>query len=108
MSSLFPTVHQEAALSERPLVMASPLAGNSYMSLCNVPDVVTPETYNFTGVVKIVTKKDQIRNEHVRGSVKVALVTKKITEKRLKWYRNVKRRDEGHMLRRMSDAPVPG
>ena len=33
-----------------------------------------------------VTKKDKIRNDHVRESVKVAPVTKKITEKRLKWY----------------------
>ena len=30
-----------------------------------------------------VTKKDKIRNEHVKGSVKVAPVTRKITEKRL-------------------------
>ena len=30
--------------------------------------------------------KYKIRNEHVRGSVKVTPVTKKITEKRLKWY----------------------
>ena len=47
-----------------------------------------------------VTKKDKNRNEHVRGSVKVAPVTKKVTEKRLKWYRHVKRRDEGHVLRK--------
>ena len=40
------------------------------------------------------TKKDNIRNEHTRGSVKVAPVTKKITEKRLKWYGHVKGRDE--------------
>ena len=33
-----------------------------------------------------VTKKDKIRNEHARGSVKVELVTNKITQKRLKWY----------------------
>ena len=33
-----------------------------------------------------VTKKDKVRNKRVRGSVKVAPVTKKITEKRLKWY----------------------
>ena len=56
-----------------------------------------------------VTKKDKIWNEHVRGSVKVAPVTKKITEGRLRWYGHcVKRRDEGDMLRRMVDAPVPG
>ena len=30
------------------------------------------------------TKKDEIRDEHVRGSAQVALVTKKIVEKRLK------------------------
>ena len=55
-----------------------------------------------------VTKKDKIRNEHVRGSVKVASLTKKIAERRLKRYEHVKRREEGHVLRRMLDAPVPG
>ena len=44
-----------------------------------------------------VTRKDKIRNEHV---------TKKITEKRLKWCGHVKRRDEGHVLRRLLDVPV--
>ena len=55
-----------------------------------------------------VTKNDEIRNKHVRGSVKVAPLTMKITAKRLKWYRHVKRRDEGHVLRRMLDVPVAG
>ena len=44
----------------------------------------------------------------LRGSVKVAPMTSKITEERLKWYGHVKRRDEGHELRRMLEAPVPG
>ena len=51
---------------------------------------------------------NQIKNEHVRGSVNVAPVTKNITEKRLKWYGHVKRRDKGHKLGRMLDASVPG
>ena len=53
-----------------------------------------------------VTKTDKIRKEHVRGSVKVTPVTKKVTEKRLKWYKHVKRKEEGHVLRRMLYAPV--
>ena len=44
----------------------------------------------------------------MRGWVKVATVTKKIKEKRLNWYRHVRRRDEGHVLRRMLDEPGPG
>ena len=57
------------------------------------------------------TKK--IRNEHVRGSVKVAPVTTKITEKRLTWYDGhghvgLQRRAESQVLRRMLDARVPG
>ena len=48
------------------------------------------------------TKKGKIRHEQVRGSVKVAPMTK-ITEKRLKWYGHDKRRDKGHVLRRMFD-----
>ena len=54
-----------------------------------------------------VTKKDKIRNEHVRGSVKVAPVTKKIRENGLKLYNgHVNRRDEGHLLRRMMHQSV--
>ena len=52
-----------------------------------------------------ITKITKIRNEHVRGSVKVAPMTQKITEKRIKWCGHVQRRD---MLRRMLDAPVAG
>ena len=49
--------------------------------------------------------KHKIRNEHLRGSVKVAPVTQKITEERLKWNGHVKRRDEAKII---LDAPVPG
>ena len=38
----------------------------------------------------------------------MATATKQITEKILKWYRHVKRREEGCLLKRMADAPVPG
>ena len=44
-----------------------------------------------------VTKKDKIRNEHhVRGSVKVAPVTKNTREK-AKWYGHVMRRVKWHV-----------
>ena len=52
-----------------------------------------------------VTKKDMVRR--VRESVKVASVSKKIAEKRLKWYGGVGRRDKGHVLRRMTDTLIP-
>ena len=55
-----------------------------------------------------VTKKDKMRNEHVRGPVKVAFLTKKITEERLKKYGHVKKREEGYVLRLMLDVTVPG
>ena len=36
-------------------------------------------------------------------------VTKNISEKEVKRYtKDIKRRDEGHMPRRISDVPVPG
>ena len=53
-----------------------------------------------------VKKKDKIRKERMRGSVKVTPVTKKIAEKRIKWYGQCKSRDEEHVPRRMADAPV--
>ena len=33
-----------------------------------------------------VTRRDNIRNEHIRGKTRVVQASKKITEKRLKWY----------------------
>ena len=32
------------------------------------------------------TRRDKIRNEHIRGTTRVVQASKKITEKRLKWY----------------------
>ena len=40
-----------------------------------------------------VTRKDKIRNEHIRGTTRVAQASKKITERRLNWYGHVMRRD---------------
>ena len=42
-----------------------------------------------------VTRKDKVRNEHIRGTTKVAQAYKKITEKRLKWSRD----EEGRRAR---------
>ena len=50
--------------------------------------VVRPAMERMCGV----TRKDKVRNEHIRGTTKVAQATKQITERRLKWH--------GHVLRR--------
>ena len=41
-----------------------------------------------------VTKLDKIRNERIRGTKKVGEITKKVHERRLKWYGHVMRREE--------------
>ena len=46
------------------------------------------------------TRKDKIRNEHIRGTTKVAQASKKITERRLKWYDHVTREEE-HVVARV-------
>ena len=48
-----------------------------------------------------VTRKDKIRNEHIRGTTRVAQASKKITERRLNWYGHVIRRDGEHILRKV-------
>ena len=42
------------------------------------------------------TRKDKIRNEHIRGTTKVVQASRKITERRLKWYGHVMRMEEDH------------
>ena len=48
-----------------------------------------------------VTKLDKIRNERIRGKTKVGEITKKVHERRLKWYGHVMRRErEEHCVGR--------
>ena len=56
----------------------------------------------------VVTRKDKIRNEHIRGTTRVAKASKKITERRLIWYGHVMRRDGEHILRKVMRADIPG
>ena len=55
-----------------------------------------------------VTMRDKIRNEHIRGTTRVVQASKKITEKRLKWYGHVGRMKEEHIVRTMLDVDIPG
>ena len=55
-----------------------------------------------------VTRKDKIRNEHTRGTTRVALASKKLTERRLNWYGHVMRRDDEHILTKVLRADISG
>ena len=44
-----------------------------------------------------VTKLDKFRNERIRGTTKVGEITKKVQERRLKWYGHVMRREEHYI-----------
>ena len=52
-----------------------------------------------------VTKMD---NEKVRGTSKVGKISKKVQERRLKWYGYVMRRDEEYMSKRVIRVDVEG
>ena len=55
-----------------------------------------------------VTKLDKIRNERMRGTTKVGEITKKVQERRLKWYGHVMRREEHYVGRRATVMKVQG
>ena len=55
-----------------------------------------------------VTRKDKIRNEHIRGTTKVAQASRKITERRLKWYGHVMRMEEDRVVKRVMTKAIPG
>ena len=50
--------------------------------------------------------RDKIRNDHIRITPRVVQASKKITEKRLKWYGHVRRMKEEHIVRRMLDVDI--
>ena len=53
-----------------------------------------------------VTKLDKIRNERIRWTTKVGQITKKVQERRLKWYGHVIRRKEHYLGRRAMEMKV--
>ena len=55
-----------------------------------------------------VTRKDKIRNEHIRSAVKVEQLGMKMREGRLRWYGHVMRRDQEYVGRKMMKMELPG
>ena len=55
-----------------------------------------------------VTRKDKIRNEHIRSTVKVERLGMKMREGRLRWYGHVMRRDQEYIGRKMMEMELPG
>ena len=53
------------------------------------------------------TRKDRIKNEHVRGTVKVGQISRKAREARLRWYGHVKRREDAYVGRRVLEMELP-
>ena len=54
------------------------------------------------------TRKDKIRNEYIRGTVKVERLVMKMREGRLRWYGYVMRRDQEYVGRRAIEMVLPG
>ena len=55
-----------------------------------------------------VTRKDKIRNEYIRDTVKVERSGIKMREGRLRWYGHVIRRDKVYVGRKMMEMELPG
>lgn len=55
-----------------------------------------------------VTRRDKVRNNFIRGTAKVTEVTKKVQERRMRWFGHIKTREEGYVGRRILDMEVEG
>ena len=55
-----------------------------------------------------VTRKDKIRNEYTRDTVKIERLRMKMREGRLRWYGHVMRRDQEYVGRKMIEMELPG
>ena len=54
------------------------------------------------------TRKDKIRNEYIRSTVKVERLGMKMREGRLRWYGDVMRRGQEYLGRKMMEMELPG
>ena len=55
-----------------------------------------------------VTRKDKIRNEYIRGTVKVERLGMEMRKGRLRWYGHVMRRGQEYVGRKMIEMELPG
>ena len=55
-----------------------------------------------------ITRQDRVRNDYVRGSLKVAPISMKVKETRLRWFGHVMRREANHPTRRTLEMEPPG
>ena len=55
-----------------------------------------------------VTRKDKIRDEYIRSTIKVKQLGMKMKEGRLRWYGHVMRRDQEYVRRRVIEMESPG
>ena len=55
-----------------------------------------------------VKRKNKIRNEYMRRTVKIAKLGDKLWNARLCWYGHVKRMEEGYVGKTMMEMAVPG
>ena len=55
-----------------------------------------------------VTRKDKIRNEHIRSTVKVERLGMKMREGRLRWHGHVMRRDQEYVGKNIIEMDLPG
>ena len=55
-----------------------------------------------------VTRKDKIRNEYTRDTVKVEQLGMKMREGRLRWYGHVMRKDQDYVRTKMMEMELPG
>ena len=55
-----------------------------------------------------VTRLDKIRNEKIRGSTKMGEISKKVQERRMRWYGHVMRRYEEYVGKRAMGIEVQG
>ena len=53
-------------------------------------------------------RKDKIRNEYIRGTVKIERLGMKMREGKLKWYGHVMRRDQEYVGRKMMEMELLG
>ena len=54
-----------------------------------------------------VTRKDKIRNEYIRGKVKVKRLGIKMEEGKLRWYGHVMKKDQEYVGRRIIEIELP-
>ena len=108
VSAIFTDTDTTSQYHKNSLIPLIPILKYRYMTTKKQVEEMEVAEMKMLRFAMAVTRKDKIKNEYIRGIVKVERLGKKMRESGLRWYGHVMRRDLEYVRRKMMEMKLTG